>query len=245
MINSLSKDSHITHSLPSATNRKGSGVCLKKREIGVPAKNSNMITRKPAEISFGGFSGLYKSKGFKAFLETATDNQPVFSAIFAVLLTCILRPAAIMGLPGKKNKDDKKYAAAHSMASGVMGYILSLIIFSPLAAAMKKIGKNPQKYIGDAAEYLGDKASKSFQGTKEFKMASSIMKMGTEAILAAPRAIVTVALIPPILKYIFGWEKKSSSKEKISAPQNYAAINFKSKKYNHKKVFQNFMGVNK
>lgn len=245
MINSLSKDSHITHSLPSATIRKGSGVCLKKREIGVPANNSNIIMRKPAEISFSGFSSLYKSKGFEAFTEMACDTQPVFSAAIALLLTCILRPISIMGLPGEKNKDDKKYAAAHSMASGIMGYGLSTIIFSPISAAIKKIGKNPEKYMGNSAEYLGNKASKSFQGTKEFKMASSLMKMGTEALIAAPRAIVTVALIPPILKYVFGWEKKSSSKEKLTASQNYAAINFKSKKHNHKKVFQNFMGVNK
>lgn len=245
MINSLSKDSHITHPLLPAAIRKGSGVCLKKKENGIPVNNSNIIMRKPAEISFGGFSGLYTSKAFKNFLEMATDNQPVFSAVFALLLTCILRPASIMSLPGKKNKDDKKYAAAHSIASGVMGYLVSLAIFSPLAAATKKIGKNPQKYIGDGAKYLGEKSSRGFQGTKEFKMASSMMKMGTEAIIAAPRAIVTVALIPLVLKYVFGWEKNPSSKEKAPVSQNYALINFQSKKNNYKKVFQNFTGADK
>ncbi len=244
MINSLSKDSHITHSLPSVTNRKGSGVCLKKREIGVPANNSNIIMKKPAATSFSGFSNIYTSKSFKNFLEIATDNEPVFSAAFAVLLTCILRPASIMSLPGQKNKDDKKYAAAHSMASGIMGYMLSLILFSPLAAAIDKIAENPQEYLKEEAKHFSNKKAGNFKGTAKFKLASRLMKMGTEALIAVPRAIVTIALIPPILKYVFGWEKKSSgAKEKAVNAQDYASINFKSKKNQHKKVFQNFAGV--
>ena len=44
-----------------------------------------------------------------------------------------------MSLPGKKDKDDKIYASGHAIASGIIGFVFSSIVMSPLDAASKKI----------------------------------------------------------------------------------------------------------
>lgn len=183
--------------------------------------------------------GRYSNKSFKKFLKMAADKQAVFSAVFAIGLTCVMRPAAIMAIPGdKKHKDDKKYAAAHSIASGVIGYLISLAIFAPISDAMKKIEKEPEKYIDT------NKKLKYLESGKSLRIAKTFIGMAPEIILAAPRAVVTIAIIPPILKYVFGWEKKKpNSKEEINPIlQNYALLNFKSTNAPQKKVFQSFSG---
>jgi hypothetical protein len=51
------------------------------------------------------------------------------------------------------------------------------------------------------------------KGSKNFTLTKKFMNMFPETILAAPRAILTIALIPPILKYVFGWEKKKPNND--------------------------------
>lgn len=206
-----------------------------------PAKKGISVN-KPAEVNFGGLlsaektTKLYQSKFLKDFFTMATQNQVVFNAAFSLILTCILRPATIVALPGK-NKDDKKYAAAHSVASGVIGYVLSCIIFNPIGAATKKIAKNPEKFLKPMKEYLKTKAN--------MDAATAYVKMLPETIIAPGRAIITIPLIPLILKYVFGWEKKPKKDNKTTGVpmiENPAAVNFKSTNMIQSKAFQNFNG---
>lgn len=164
---------------------------------------------------------IFKNRKLFKGLEMASDSQIVFSMLYALGLTCFLRPATIVALPGqKKNKDDKKYAAAHSIASGVIGYVISLAVSSPIATAIKKIGKNPKIYLdNDKAKYLGDMESKSFRSEKAFNRAKKLVNMVPETILAVPKAVVTIAMIPVILKYVFHMEKKPSKKTEVQAVQ--------------------------
>lgn len=186
--------------------------------------------------------GIYSNKFVKNFLEMAANSQAVFNATFSIGLTCILRPAAIMSLPGnKKDKDNKKYASAHSIASGVIAYLLSLAIFSPIANSMKKLEKHPNYFMNKFKnlEYLKDPNS--------MKAAKKYINMLPEAIFAMPKAALTVALIPPILKYVFGWEKKKGNKNEVdSFDTNYALLNFRSQNMtsNHQ-ILQNFTGESK
>lgn len=223
MTNSLRKDSHITQSLLHSQMQynlaRGASKNKRREYLDAPVNNNIGISvRKPAEMNFSGLSSankpvsnFYTNKILKKFLCMAADSQPLFNATFSILLTCILRPASIMALPSnKKNNDDKKYAAAHSIASGVMAYLISQVIFSPIADSMKKIGDCPEKFLTSKnLAYLKDK--------KNFAIATKYVNMLTEAALAPPKAIVTVALIPPILKYVFGWEKKKN-KDKTESP---------------------------
>lgn len=189
---------------------------------------------------------IYKNNGVKSFLKMANNSQAVFSAVFALGLTCILRPASIMALPGdKKNADDKKYAAAHSISSGVIAYLISLAIFSPIAKALQKIEKHPNFFLGDKVKkghpniYKNFKKLEYLKDGEMFKSVTTYVNMIPETILAAPRAVVTIALIPPILKYVFGYQKKSKNNNIQSPLNNEALLNFKSNSNADKKVFQN------
>lgn len=155
---------------------------------------------------------LYTSKTLRKFLFMADTSQVVFASLFALVLTGFFRPVTIMVLPGQKNnKDDKKYAAAHSVASGVIGYATSLLVSSPIARAMEKLENHPEKFLTDpAVQYLTK--------TQAIKAAQKEVNFIPEFILAAPRAVITIALIPPILKHVFGWEK-AKHKNKANNPE--------------------------
>lgn len=173
---------------------------------------------------------IFTKKYLKKALLFAEENPVVYDAIFALGLVCVLRPATIMALPGdKKNKDDKKYAAAHSIASGVIAYLMSLVLFSPIAKAMEKVKNSikTKKFITNTKNYLREEGSE-----KALNAASVIVKKIPEAILAPFRAMVTIALIPIILKNVFGLEKgkKTDNKKGTAISQNYAAINHNSPK---------------
>lgn len=245
MINSLFKDSHITQNIchPLTYNSRMGASSREQKNSTAPAKNGISVN-KPAEINFSGLSSadktakIYTAKWLKDFFNMATENQVVFNAAFSLILTCILRPASIMALPGnKKNKDDKKYAAAHSVASGIIGYVMSSILFNPIASATKKIAADPDKFLKPVKEYLKTKAN--------MDMATAYVKMLPEAIVAPGRAMITIPLIPLILKYVFGWEKKSKQNVRpqlVPIIENPAAVNFKSTNMMQSKAFQNFNG---
>ena len=199
---------------------------------------------------------IYINKKVKAALEFADKNNVAFSAAFALLLTCILRPASIMALPGsKKNKDDKKYAAAHSVASGIIGYIISTAVSNPVSSALKKVLEKPQKYMDPTDEEI-EKARKAGKILKESKAvyieasqkasgaAKTWITRNADVLMAVPKGLITIALIPPILKYVFGWEKKNKSAAPARQPisQDFYALNFKSAGLANKKAFQGFMG---
>jgi len=206
---------------------------------------------------------LYTSRGVEKILEKAEKNQLVFNAMFSAILACAVRPATIVALPGKKNKDDKKYAAAHSVASGVMGYLEALIIATPIAAAVALISKKPTKYLTEAtmkfienkkpAQAVAQKARRvareamEFADNKRFSVASKYLNMVPGFISAIPQAMLTVALTPPVLKYVFGLDKSKPVQKPVATTpnitaQNYALIGFKSASEPTKKVFHNFMG---
>lgn len=242
MINSLSKDSHITQFFGfqktpyhSDKSKQRSIASTEAREYCTTAVNKQgIIANKPAEISFSGFSNtLCTHKQAKRFFEFADRNQIVFSAGFSLLLTCLLRPAAIMALPGdKKNKDDKLYASAHSIASGVIGFVVANIISTPISDAVKKITSHPETYLKKNIELIKKDSD---------KIGSNYLNKLPDILMAVPKGIITISLIPPILKYVFGWEKKPAKKsEPVQIPQEYASLNFKSTDSINKKSINNF-----
>lgn len=295
MINSLFKDSHIPQTLcrpyfPSSPQNKN-----RQQDVRLSttlSKRVNNSIEKPAkQLSFGGFFNsskdvgilnkiknlkpikairefdIYKSPRFKKWLEQAESNPLLFGAMFALILTCGFRPAAIMSLPSdKKNKDDKIYASAHSIASGIIGCTLVYAATEPITGAFKKIeeeiksnallaemkykvdkglktnddlialeadlAKNSTKFLKDKTSYLLKTVVKESNGEVVAKtpfatIASTYIKNVPEFFIAMPRAVVTIALIPIILKYGFGMKKKQTPKEDKMIPisENYAAIN--------------------
>ena len=80
----------------------------------------------------GGVPLLHKAANF------ASDNPLVAEALFAILITCGLRPITIMATA--KNEEDKEkcsYQAAKSVSSGLVGLATTALIGTPIAAATK------------------------------------------------------------------------------------------------------------
>jgi len=206
---------------------------------------------------------LFTNKTVKKLLEKAEKNQLIFSAMYSLLLAGFLRPATIVSLPGKKNKEDKKYAAAHSISSGVMGYLEALVVATPIALAIKKIAKDPKKYLNkDTIDFIENKKPSTesvgkvgrriakeaveMGETKRFGIARKYLNMGPGTLTSIPQAIITIALIPFVLKYVFGLDKKSHAVSKtVPVLENHALMGFKGSKAPTRKVFQNFMGDSK
>ena len=268
MINSLLKDSHMTQGFCRPNFGNQSQKRNSSKNLPTPVSNGTIINpsdnfSKPAKnVSFGGFfsaENLAKNKRFIGWIEKADANPLLFDSTFALILTCIFRPGAIMALPSdKKNKDDKTYAAAHSIASGVISYGISLLITSPISEAFKKIqgdvsaveknSKTETKYIKNKDSYLfklGDvinkKTGEVIKKQRNANNAGTYIKKLPEIFIALPRATITIALIPVILKYVFGMEKKKKLKQgdnMIPISENLAAIN-QNKINNDKNVKQN------
>ena len=205
-----------------------------------------------SSVSFGSAAN-FSLKALNKLNTLCADSGVIAASLIALFYAVGLRPAAIMSLPGKKDRDDKIYASGHAMASGIIGFVFSSIVMSPLDAGSKKVKDEAakiQKRIADAREkgisltteelikdskYLNEKFIKIFGKVKDGKVSKFQNKMfeNTVKILEfAPdtlffgimKAMLTIALIPPILKYVFGVEKKSSKQAQPQQNQNLHAL---------------------
>ena len=228
-INSLQRDMALKQSNfpvskdPQSYKQKtGAGVCGKNR--GINTDNSGNLTNESevAAINFRGNLGskIGKSDWFNWVLEKTAKHNVAASAFVGLILAGVLRPMAIMSLPGKKDKDDKIYASGQAVASGVIGFAFSTLITTPLDDAIDKVKKNPGKFAATKLAKLkeiGKTADSELKRNIAKRTAESLetcLKNIPDWIIAVPRSILTIALIPPILKYVFGMEKKKKTTEK-------------------------------
>lgn len=185
---------------------------------------------------------ILSSNWFGRFSQYSQDHNISTSSLIALVLAGILRPATIIALPGKEDKEDKIYASGHAIASGIIGFVISTIVTSPLDMSIKKFFEDPNTYLTskNSSKKSGRKGSKpSYERIKAAiayldekvkaaktanyyeplrkRLKAQVGAMDTLAknipgfFIAIPRAILTIALIPPILKYVFGVEKKKAA----------------------------------
>ncbi len=115
--------------------------CVKERHNLKQNNNDNTNTtirnNSDGRVSFkGGVPFLHKAANF------ASDNPLVAEALFAILITCGLRPLTIMATA--KTEEDKEkcsYQAAKSVSTGLVGLATSVLVGIPIAAAAKAAQK--------------------------------------------------------------------------------------------------------
>ena len=246
------------------------------------------------------FWGTIKKAGLKSFdwLTEFTGNHNVASAsLIALFLAGMLRPAITVSLPGKKDKDDKIYAAGHSMASALIGFAFSTILTTPLDSGCKylledakkvsaedfaKFSKNndwledykrrhngkaetrklDKKYflniVSDKIDEINKLRYQYFE-TKDLKLLKKVaelekhisgidvaMKNVSDWVIAIPRSMLTIALIPPILKYIFHLEKKAKADKVQTQSQQQAQQTININSFSTPRVsMKDFLGGNK
>lgn len=217
--------------------------------------------------SFG--DKILSSNWFNKLLSVAEAHNVATSALIALGLAGILRPATTMALPGEKDREDKIYASGHAIASAIMGFGVSLVLTSPLDDAFTKTFEASEKVVypeklkeGETLEQMKSRSSnvlvKMFEKIKEVEeqgqnalkenkaeakalirkkdAMKTLVKTMPDWFIAVPRSILTIALIPPILKYVFGLEKKKKS----SAPTNESKQPMMD--FIDKSIFQAFKG---
>lgn len=200
------------------------GIENREKSTSVAVCNREKVNRGYYSGSFTGLNGAAAkvSEGtLDKILKLCEKHTVIAQNLVALVLAGVFRPIAIMSLPGKKNKEDKIYASGHSIASGLIGFGFSSIVMYPIGIAAEKVldsAKNKSgKFLTDKSKQIyGVKDLAHLGDSKAFDNISRIFKMAPDVLFfGIAKAMLTVALIPPILKYVFGIEKG----KKKDAPQ--------------------------
>ena len=162
---------------------------------------------------------IYKNNVLKRSLEFASDKGALFVAGTQLAMSTVIRPFSIMATP-KTEKENKKLACAKSISSSLVGYLLMLGVTKPISNGIEAIDKNPEKYLNPKSIKQMTEVGKPLVQSKSYKFATQLFKLGSGAIVAAPKAIMTCALIPPIMDFVMniGKNKKIDNSELNNLP---------------------------
>ena len=142
---------------------------------------------------------IYTNKIIKKGLEFAADNSALFAAGTTLVLSTAVRPLSILATP-KTDRENKKVACAKSIASSLTGYLLMLAVSKPFSRSIQKINKQPQQYLEKATVEALKDGAETLSKSKAYMLATQMFKLGLGMIVAAPKAIITAAGVPLILK---------------------------------------------
>ena len=136
-------------------------------------------------------------------LEKVSEHSTSFGAVTSLAMALTLRPLVIMATPDTE-KENKQYAAANSICSGLVKFAMIEALALPLEYAIKKIDKNPEKYLKPKTvkNLLGE--SKSTVASKSYKLFTQAMKLSVGFITAIPKSVLAVAMIPVVMDKVFG-----------------------------------------
>ena len=157
------------------------------------------------------FKGFYTNKTFKKGLEFAADNGALFAAGTTLVCSMVIRPAVIMATPNT-DKQNKKIACAKSIASSLTGYLLMLGISKPIVNSIKKIDKNPNKYLKSETINNLREEGKDLSKSSAYIFATQMFKLGLGIVTAIPKSILTVMGVPIILNKMFPQKKETKDK---------------------------------
>lgn len=214
IINSMNYTNNPYLHESSKLKHKNSAFYETECKSGVTTRDKNEVinsgsftsTSKAAALSFGAKSRVDKFLGsdkFANFLQFANDNNMTANALVALVTAGMVRPTLTMAIPGMKDKKDKIYSAAQAVSSGFLGFGVTMLMTKPLDDALKKAKAAPDKFGCESINKLGK---------KQMNTMNTLMKNIPEWGICIPRAMLTIALIPLILKYVFGLSKTPKNK---------------------------------
>lgn len=130
-------------------------------------------------------------------LTQVSKNPAVFSTVSACVIAGIIRPAAIVPLP-MKDKQDKKYSIASSIAAGITEIITAPLIFIPFNKVLEKSGDLLKK--GKGTIFSNNEAM-----VKGYRSVTNrVFKMAILPIISLFR----FATISPVVKTLYGKKDK-------------------------------------
>ena len=163
--------------------------------------------QKAAQPQFTGVvDKLVGSKAFESVAKFAGENSATFNAASSLIMAGVLRPAAIMALPAKNEQEQKNKgnAAAHAIASAVIGFAITSTVMKPISAGLKKVMGNTDKYLPKLSEKM--KSNPALE-----KNVKKVLSFGPDIILAVPRALLTSKVSHVVGDVLFGKKKKNAA----------------------------------
>ena len=137
------------------------------------------------------------SKVTQKLLKNVNDNPAWYGALATGLFTLALRPVTIGVMPFKEKKD-KQYSIASSLAAGTMELVGSALIFNGCNKAIKTASDNLYKATGTI--YHENPAV-----LRQFK---SITNRGIKVLALLPLSLARFALVKPFVNVLFERNKK-------------------------------------
>ena len=214
---------------------------------------------------------LARSKTFHKMAYYSEDNEAKVKALLALGLAGFLKPMCVLAMPGAE-EEDKQFTATKNALSAFIGYLLSCAILNPISSGVNEFLNNTKDYLPEdnwLVQTFKEESKKGFSITpsKEMKRLKAeaiknkekfyvtdmkpafktVYKNGLGVLVAPAKAALTIALMPFVLKFVFGDSKgKKKIKEQEQRPlpaeilnnSTLTAVNFNSN--NMDKIFDNF-----
>jgi len=121
------------------------GLCDENKSRGYNVNFSGSAPKKSEAAAKSFMERIFKSGAFNWLVKFTGNHNVAAAALIALFLAGGLRPAITISLPGKKDLEDKMYAAGHSMASGIIGFGFSTLITTPIDSGIKYIFEDAKK----------------------------------------------------------------------------------------------------
>ena len=154
-----------------------------------------------------------KNKRVLKTLEKVSEHGTSFSAGTALVMSLTVRPAAIASTPDTE-KENKQYAIANSIGSGLMKFAMVEAVAIPVEKAVKNIDSNPEKFLKNSTiEKLG-------KNSRSYKLITQTLKLGTGFLTAIPKSVLTIALIPVIMDNLFFKRNKKEQSQAVQVVKN-------------------------
>lgn len=147
---------------------------------------------------------INRNKTVQKVLRATSDNPALVSSGIAFVAASIMRPGLQSMLP-MKDKEDKKYTIASSVATGVTELGLAAAIFIP---SKKVIDKTSKALYSSTKETIYQKNPELLRQYKS--LSNRFLKLGLLPLTSWAR----FAAIAPMVKFLFKKDKEADKAEK-------------------------------
>ncbi len=141
---------------------------------------------------------INKSKGAQNTLKYINKNPAMVGAASSFVLAAVMRPALIGAIPFKEKKD-KTYSQASSVAAGIVELGASATLFTPLQKQLAKSSDNLYKATGTIFE-------KNPPALRQFK---SVTNRSVKVLSLIPISLLRFSLVKPVVDLLYPDKTKS------------------------------------
>ena len=182
------------------------------------------------------FKALASNETFNKLLDFTEKNESKMSAILSLGLAGVLKPICVLAMPGAE-KEDKQMTATKNCLSACVGHMLTCAILDPISAGVNRFLDNPGAYLKDdkkglIEQFTKDKAeafkvhttqelrSLTYK-TNTYNAFKTTYKKSLGLIVAPLKPAITIALVPHVMKFLFGDKKKQKAEEAMKQAPIY------------------------